>query len=247
MNKALLLIVMIVIVHSAYAGDETSDRLEEVHRQYQITKQDRSEERVKLLIELDQELRTLIDKAWTVQNKSIDQKYWKEKYLDIGVGVGHYSEALGYSGKLLIEAKALDVNSKHASYTRYTDICGGGGSFSGECDRPDIAVALAYEKEFPNAPFIWDTLVTIGNFYSDLREALKENESKDYKYECYSKYINKKPITDQLESARLLAVKFYKKALAVHSDNKAANDSIHEWMRTLESGGDDIGWHFCSD
>jgi hypothetical protein len=243
MNKILLIIVLVMFGHPVYAEDVIDIRLEEIYKQYQATKQDRSEEEIKLLISLDRELRKLIDKSWTVQNKAIDAKYWKKKYVDIGVTVGNYSDALGYSGKLLIEAKALDTNSKYASHTRYADVCKGRGSFSGACYVPNMGASLKYEKEFPDGPFLWDTLVTIGNLYSDLSEALKAGE----KHECFSKYMSNEQASIQMESARTLAIKYYEKALALHTDDKSANESIQEWLTELITKGDNIGWHYCAD
>ena len=242
MNRILLIIVLIMFGHSVYAEDVIDTRLEEIYKQYQTTKQDRSEEKIRLLVSLDHELRELFDKSWTVQNKAIDSRYWKKKYIDIGVTSGHYSDALGYSGKLLIDAKALDTSSKYGSYTRYADVCKGAGSFSGACYVPNIEAALKYEKEFPDGPFLWDTLVTIGNLYSDLSEALKAGE----KHECYSKYMSNEPAMTQMERARTLAIKYYKKALDLHTDDKSANESLQEWLTELTTKDNNIGWHYCA-
>ena len=202
--------------------------------------------RIKLLITLDQDLRRLIDKPWMVANKSIEKKSWKEKYQTIGLVVGHYSESLEYSGKLLVEAKTLDVNSTHGPYTHYADICAGLGSFSGGCDMPNLEAALLYEKDSPKGPFIEDTLIIIANFYDDLFKALKESDQKGYKYDCFSRFIGDEPMADQLEHARKSALDYYTKVLALDSDNQASNTSIREWKSNLESGNS-FGWHFCAD
>ena len=246
MRKAILTICLLLFILPAYAENNIEGILENIFNKYQATKQDRSEARLKLLIELDRELRVLIDKPWTVQNKTIAQRYWKEKYRDIGVSVGQYSDALAYSGKLLADAKALDANARYAAYTSYSDICRGAGSFSGRCNMPDIKAALEYEKKFPQGPFIEDTLTMIGNFYSDLRQALKIDDAKDFKFQCFSKYINEKSIQLQIADASRSAAKYYRKVLALHSDNTAANDAIKGWLDEIDSA-EDTGWHFCTD
>lgn len=245
MARFFLCICFLLFVLPAHAEGTIGDRLEETYRRYQAALGKPDEERLKVLIELDQSLRLLINKPWTSKNRSIDNKYWKEKYQTIGVFVGHYSDALGYEGKLLRDAKALDVDLKYGAYTRYANICDGAGSFSG-CDMPNIKAAFEYETDFPTGPFIEDVLVTIGNFYDDLFKALKSKETKDYKYDCFSKYMSDKPLTAQIENARKLAIKYYTKVLALRSDNIAANKSIEKWKGNLESGESE-GWHFCGD
>jgi hypothetical protein len=246
MSKCLNFVFLLLLTFSAHAGDTIAEKLEDIYRQYGAAREESSESRIKLLIKLDQNLRTLINKPWTRANKSINERYWKAKYHAIGVGVGHYSGSLEYSGRVLVEAKNLDVNSAHGSYTHYADICGGAGSFAGECDMPNLVAALQYEKDFPRGPFIEDTLITIGNFYDDLFKALKMRDTKDYKFECFSKYMNDKPIVEQLEHARKSALKYYTKVLTLESDNHASNRAIREWKIDLESG-DSAGWHFCPD
>lgn len=230
---------------SAHAEDSIADKLEIVYGQYRIVGKESPEIQIERLIALDQELRTLIDKPWMAANRSIDKKYWKEKYQTLGVGVGHYSESLGYSGKLLAEARALDVNLTHGSYTRYADICGGLGSFAGGCGVPNLEAALSYEKTFPRGPFIEDTLITLGNFYDDLFKALKESKQ-GYKYDCFFRYMKNEPVTEQRELARKSALHYYTNVLALGSGNQASTRAIKEWKGNLESG-ESPGWHFCTD
>jgi hypothetical protein len=159
------------------------------------------------------------------------------------VDVGHYSEALQYSGKLLVEAKAVDADSKHASFTAFAAVCAGGGAFF--CDMPNPGAALSYEKNFPDGPFIEDTLVILGMFYDDLFKAYREDKQ-GYKYECFSKYMKPGNVTGQRDFARKSALRYYQKVLTRRSENRAAIKSIAEWKRDLLSGKS-LGWHFCAD
>lgn len=246
MNRLLLSVLMFLTIFSAQAADPIADKLEEIYRQHQAVKQDTGESGVETLVHMDQELRLLIDKPWMIGNKSVDGKYWNERYSDIGVGVGHYSDALEYSGALLREANKRDINKRFEAYTAYTDIYGGQGSFSGGFGVPNITAALQYEKKFPTGPFIEDTLIIIGNFYDDLYKALKARDEKDYKYDCFSRHFDETPVSAQIERSRLAGINYYSKVLALLSKSEAANRSVLEWRRDLESGNS-RGWHFCSD
>lgn len=186
MIKPLIIAFIFLFSVSSWAQDPVTSKIEQIYKQYLLTRRESQEVKIKHLIQLDQELRALIDEPWMKSNKAFDKKFWKEKYQKIGIEVGHYSEELEYSGKLLVEAHALDVDGTNGSYTRYADICGGWGSFS-DCDMPNIKVAKLYEKEFPQGPFIEDTLIIIGNFYDDLFKALKT----DYKNDCFSTLLSK--------------------------------------------------------
>ena len=230
----------------AKLATSSADKLEELYRLYEVARQDNSEAGIETLIRIDQELRSLIDKPWMIGNKSVDGKYWNERYSDIGVGVGHYSDALEYSGALLREANKRDINKRFEAYTAYADIYGGQGSFSGGFGVPNITAALQYEKKFPTGPFIEDTLIIIGSFYDDLYKALKARDEKDYIYDCFSRHFDETPVSAQIERSRLAGINYYSKVLALHSKSEAANRSVLEWRRDLESGNS-RGWHFCSD
>lgn len=224
----------------------STDKLEELYYLYEAAQQDNSQTGVETLIRIDQELRSLIDKPWMAGNKTINGRYWNKRYSAIGVGIGHYSDALEYSGAMLREAKKRDINKRHEAYTAYSDIYGGQGSFSGGFGVPDITAALQYERKFPKGPFIEDTLIIIGNFYDDLYKALKSRNEKDYIYDCFSRYFDETPVSTQIERARQAGIKYYSKVLALDSMGEAATSSIREWRHNLESG-DSHGWHFCSD
>jgi hypothetical protein len=71
----------------------------------------------------------------------------------IGLDIGHYSDALGYSGKLLVEAHERNPNSPYRKYTLFTTILGEGTSH-GLGEMPNISQAELYLKEFPNGPYV---------------------------------------------------------------------------------------------
>ncbi len=233
---------ILFVVSVAHAADPVANKLEEICREYQAVKLDNSEASIKTLIRLDQELRSLVKRPWGTVHKSINQEYWNNKKCEtMGVYVGHYSEALEYSGALLWEVKKRDVAKQYEAYTSRPGVP---DPASGEA--PIIKTALEYEKRFPTGPFIEDTLIIIGDFYSDLYLALKSSDQKDYKYECYSPFFDKTPIPDQIERARQTAIKYYARVLALHPKSEALEHPIEEEKHDLELGNDP-GWHFCAD
>lgn len=246
MDRPSLSVLMFLATFSVHAADPIAEKLEQIYQMHQTAKQGTGESGVEILVRLDQELRLLIDRPWMTANKTVDRRYWREHYRTIGVGVGHYSDALEYSGELLREAKQRDINKRFEAYTGYVDIYGGQGSFSAGFGVPDITAALRYEKRFPTGPFIEDTLIIIGNFYDDLYKALKARDEKDYKYDCFSPYFDDTPPSAQMERARLAGINYYSKVLALQSKNDAANTAIRESRRNLESGNSRV-WNFCSD
>lgn len=247
MSNITIFILIIFMTFSAQADEKVvAEKFENIFMQYNSTKNDLSDSRVKLLIKLDRKLRSLVYGSWTRENKIPDRKILKEKYQTIGLNIGHYSDSLDYSGQLLKEAKLLDVNALNASYTSYADICDGADIYSEVCNMPNLLPALKYEKDFPQGPFIKDTMLILAYFYDDLFKALKIKDEKDYKYECFSQYMNDKPLTAQLDHTRKLSIKYYRKALSVTSNNHALKKSIREAKKAIESGNN-VGWHFCGD
>jgi hypothetical protein len=242
MSKIFVLVFLPALAFSA-SVDPVTDKLEEIHREYHATAKDGSDARIQLLIKLDQDLRGLIDKPFALADRTIDGKYWKQKYQAIGVGIGHYNDVLGYSGKLLVEARALDRSATYTSWTHYADVCNGAGSF-GDCVMPNPTAALLYEKEFPQGPFIEDTLSILGMFYDDLFKVVEMSDG--YKYDCFSKYIRHEPIPLQRERARKTAIFYYNKVLTLDSQDQAWMKSIRQFRSGLESG-QSVGWHFCDD
>ncbi|MDH4286429.1 MAG: hypothetical protein OEV26_03300 [Gallionella sp.] len=243
--NSIISVGLLLLISSAHAETNVAKQFEDIYAKYESNSALHSEEKVKLLINLDQNIRALIDKQWSQQHQLVDTKLWKKEYEKIGIIIGGFTDTVIYTGKLLKEAKTLDVNSTYDAYTSYTDFCSNCNSFG---YMPNIEGALTYAKKYPEGPFIEDTLITIGNFYDDLYKVLKftNKERVDYKFDCFSKYINKKSLSVQIENARQSAIKYYTNVLALHSDNSSSNETIKEWLTNLKSHNSE-GWHYCSD
>ncbi len=110
---------------------------------------------------------------------------------------------------------------------------------------PNVKAAYQYAREFPDGPFIEETLSILANFHKDLFMVLRndlQNSPRDYKYDCFRPYINKSPRFMQMNWAKSEAIKFYKKVLAVNPHNIRAIEFLKEI-----NDGTVGGWSFCAD
>jgi hypothetical protein len=109
---------------------------------------------------------------------------------------------------------------------------------------PNLKMAVRYVQEFPEGPFIEETLTLLGNFYSDLFQLIKELEKHrgGYKYDCFAQYLDKSSLDNQLRRAQQLSVDYYLKALAISPGNK----NFKDWLVDIKEGNP-TGWHFCAD
>jgi hypothetical protein len=81
------------------------------------------------LVRLDGELRHLLHDPWRESHTTFDAKYFRPEYADLGISVGHYSDALEYSGQLLAEAYHLNPQSPYRRYTLYSAVVGDGSRY----------------------------------------------------------------------------------------------------------------------
>jgi hypothetical protein len=206
---------------------------------------------VKRLFEMDQELSALVKEMQATDKDGTSAKYWRKDYEDIGLFIGHYSDMIGYSGKLLVEAHERNPNSPYRKYTLFTTILGEGTSH-GLGEMPDISQAELYVKEFPNGPYAAEVYSILGRFYDDLAKVLKrlvenDEDKDDFVYECFSPYITKEPHPYQMGRAVSLAVTNLEKAIAIDPSSDKSK-YIREELEAIKSGESDTSaWHWCAD
>ena len=92
----------------------------------------------------------------------------------------------------------------------------GVGTFHGLGEMPNIKYAYQYRKEFPNGPYMGKVALILANFHKDLYMVVRDlhkskGKNKDYKYDCYRKYIERKPLEVQIEDNKRIAIKFYQR------------------------------------
>ena len=235
-----------VIYHAALGADTYEERLNQILVEYRALPNTRD---VKRLVELDRELKALVKEIQETHKDGTSKRYWRKDYDDIGLYVGHYSDALGYSGKLLVEAHKRNPNSPYRKYTLFTTILGE-STFHGLGAMPNINQAELYLKEFPHGPYAENTYSILGYFYDDLSKVLKrfveDNKYKeDYKYDCFAPYITKDPYQEQMRRALSLAISNLEKAIAVNPSSEQ-NRYRREVLASIKSGKSH-GWYWCAD
>lgn len=244
--RAIVVLGSAVIYHAVLGADTYEERLNKVLIEYRALPDTQD---VKRLVELDRELNALEKEIQSTHKDGASKKYWRKDYEDIGLYIGHYSDALGYSGKLLVEAHKRNPNSPYRKYTLFTTILGE-GTFHGLGAMPNISQAELYLKEFPNGPYAENVYSILGYFYDDLAKVLKrfvknDKYKEDYKYDCFAPYITKQPHQNQMRGALSLAVTNLEKAIAAnpYSDqNKYKREAL-----TAIKSGKSYGWHWCTD
>lgn len=197
------------------------------------------------LVAWDREIRAALRWRSTLTDPCHDEyDLWREEYAAIGLERG-YDEDLGYSGKLLIEAHALDPHSPFRALTLYSEISSAGldeaaaSSLGGE---PAVAATQHYLAEFPEGPFAANVHALQAGYYKDLYMALRDGQEADYHYDCMQPFFTDEPIAVQLERARDRAIEHYQRALALNPSNSWAPEAIDQLR-----DGTVQAWSYCAD
>lgn len=194
---------------------------------------------IEKLITLDGKVRRLVNNQPDYYPCD-EKKIWRVEYNEFGLYLGYW-EDIAYSGELLTKAHRLNPQSEYRKYTLFAAV---------QVVRdlgvmPNVKAAHQYAREFPDGPFIEETLSILADFNKDLFMVLRNdlrNSPRDYKYDCFRPYISKSPHFVQMNRAKSEAIKFYKKVLAVNPHNIRAT----EFLKEINDGTVD-GWSFCAD
>jgi len=232
---------VVLILHGPFvqAQDTREAALEYIQREYQVAG---GRPDVETLVRLDQQLRALLP-HWNWEGKPLSIKANPRNYEDIGVEPAVFEpDVVGYSGKLLREAHAIEPRS-HRQFTLYGTVFGIQGETGNQPPNPEAAEA--YLKEFPNGPFGLQSHLALGNFQSDLFQVIQGAESGDrenYKYECYRAFVTNAPLSAQRRQAQASAIEHYGALTRLRPD-------VHEfadWLAQARRGRFE-GWHYCAD
>lgn len=253
--KHLIVFSIFILLHSAsfanqsYITDKTIiekeeliNKLDSYLMQYKII--NKNSDSVEKLFLLDKKISNTINKFVKSHRELNYRNLMKKKYEKIGLGVGHYSELIEYSGKLLSEAHKLNPNSAFRKFTLFTTILGENG------DMPNVNKAHLYMKEFPNGPYIVKVYSILATFYSDYYQVMKrlvENHPLKHgiKYDCFEPYFSKQPYKEQMKAAQQNGIKYYNKA-----ENASKNSRIATYYNKEKNelkDGSTFGWHWCGD
>ncbi|MCE5272840.1 hypothetical protein LLH00_16295 [bacterium] len=175
------------------------------------------------------------------------RKIWEnfdfDKVGDLGMDVGHYSDAIDYGGYLLRVADSLDSHSPLRNYTLYAEIWAETGE-DAWWGAPDIDLAYQYEREFPQGPFIEQVLEMIGNCNTDLYHHLVcEKKGDDDYHDCTPSSCPDQPLDVQIAAARQEALKYWQRLKVRYPSRRAEfNEEIGSLTEDAVSS-----WHYCAD
>ncbi|MCE5272841.1 hypothetical protein LLH00_16300 [bacterium] len=187
---------------------------------YQLVLEDMS---VAAFVSLDQRAQRLIehyDSLGATNLEACNSEHYpglppfdSDKYGDIGFEVEYYSINVVYDGLFLWQAHQLDPDSPFRKYTLYAAIYGDEGYL--KYDLPNIELALQYEKEFPQGPYISDVLYVLGGFYHDKYFCLLWMKAQDNRYECSCSFDETvhpyRTLEEQIEETKALAISYWEK------------------------------------
>jgi hypothetical protein len=215
--RLIVLCIVLMTASIASAEDELELALRRIYSDYLAAVSARD---IGRLVILDQELRFRAHEPWEQSRTLLSAKYFKQEYRQCGLEIGHYSDALQYSGKLLVEAHRLNPHSSYRQYTFYSTICR-----DDECQGglPDIDSAYAYLREFPEGPFVFHTTRLLARFHSDLYQALRdrlENKIKQEVFEFFSPFMSTKASESELLSVQQKGLTYYKQAMELRPADK---------------------------
>lgn len=181
----------------------------------------------------------------------ISECLWDSKFQEIGLSIGHYSDRLEYSKKLMAEAHQLNPHSKYRNYTLYTEIRGkGGADFFGF---PDVDKAQSYLNEFPSGPYATKVNAILAGFYHDLYAALRtiekepNLEKRGVTYSCFDDYVAKHPEDAKQERARKLGILYFEKVIAATPLKDVNRPMYLGELDALKHGKTDNVVNVCGD
>ena len=178
----------------------------------------------------------------------ISECLWHDKFHTLGLEIGHYSDRIEYSKKLMAETHRLNPHSQYRSYTLYTEVSG--KAIDGF---PDIEKARSYLKEFPNGPYTTEVYEVLAGFYHDLYAALRaiekepNMEKRGETYSCFDDYIPKHPEEAKLEHARKLGISYFEKVIAAVPPKDTKHPMYLRELDALKKGNTDNIVNTCGD
>lgn len=219
------------------------DTLEHIYSEYSALS-GKPDEAEKLFL-LDRKISKTVKEIVAYYPFSFSYAFWDKKYQKIGLYIGHYSEQLDYSEKLLAVAHKVNPNSPYRKFTLFSAIFPEDFGSDANNELPVVEQANLYLTEFPSGPYAGRVHGLLANFYHGLYNAIR------YKDElgCFEEYINNHPEKIELKYVQLSGVYHYEKVIS--SRGKNAN---REWLesyithyKNLQNGVLGGGSQWCTD
>jgi hypothetical protein len=183
------------------------------------------------LYKLHMETTSAVEKIDKYYPYDLSQKFWDNKYVKIGLGIGHYSDQLEYSGKLILDLHKVNPNSRYREEALWKSLYGEYSSGNYENNTPKIELIYTYLKEFPNGVYASTAYNNLASFYLGFYRFMRYNKNDPRKKECYESYMSQRPIKEQIQQARDKGIEMYQKAI---STSKNPSDNQRYEMRLAE-------------
>lgn len=195
------------------------------------------------LYEMSERISKLVREIHVVYPNEQSQIFWEQKYDVLGLGIGHYSEMLEYSGKLAKDSYRLNPDSRYGEDTLAAALSGDveAISFSGV---PNTTLAETYLKKYPGGKHTAYTYGVLATFYQNLFEEMAGREASATMGECYSGHLAIHPEDRNREAVRTKAIAYYKKLL---SSNQPELEEHREALNNLEKGVAGNIRYWCTD
>ncbi|MGD9389828.1 MAG: hypothetical protein PVG18_05090 [Thioalkalispiraceae bacterium] len=220
-------------------------RIEKIYSTYKSL--NKISDDIPILVDLDEKIRKLMAEEQQYRGKKFIT--WNNKYKELGLYVGHWSDMLEYVDKLLLEAHKIDPNSQHRASTLYATILGK-SDWRDAYGAPNINQALNYANLYPNGPFIGKTYKILATFYDDkyklLRGLIENHPYITERLSCYKKYLTSEPYDMQMKESQTEGVKFYKLSINYYAGDEAIASRLKRDLQELENGTTE-GWYWCPD
>lgn len=225
-------------------GDRYSklkEKIEEIYQSHQSLKQvpEDAEKLYELSVEIDKVVKE-IHKAYPDNRSRI---FWENKYIPLGLYIGHYSDQLDYGGKLVVDSYKLNPESRYSEATLVAAISGG-GDMSELSGAPDVDLAQSYMNKYPKGRHLEEVYSILATFYQNLyEELLPGDESPSIMY-CYKEHLAAHPEDKDRETVRNKAIGYYKTLLTFE---QSATEGYKEALSNLENRRDGNTRYWCTD
>ncbi len=172
---------------------------------------------------------------------------WEPEFSALGFLVGHYSDRLDFTEKLLADAHRLNPHSQYRRYTLYSEVLGDDiGAELGAM--PNVPAAKAYLNEFPDGPYAKDVYEDLAGFYHDLYKELRFHDLQPVPSDhCYAGYIANHPEEAKAEHARKRGIFYMEKVIAALPRKSPYRPMWADELKSLRNGVEDNVDNWCGD
>ena len=215
--------------------------LEESYLSYKLLKL--TPEDAEKLYELSVELGKLVKKINTEYPGGRTTIFWEDKYGALGLYIGHYSDQLDYSEKLIVDSYKLNPDSRYREETLVA-ASSGDDSMSGFSGVPNIVLAKTYLDKYPDGKYLRIIYGILATFYQNLYEELMEGDLSPSIIYCFNDHLATHPADKDREVVRNKAILYYKKLLAF---KQPGEEEYKKALSNLENRKDGDTRYWCTD